>query len=100
MSDLGEAFPIHSPAGLSGGNTPGQEGGLLGRLALDDQAATNALRREDSPSAWYCVHSRPKHEHIAASHLRQLEDVEVFGPRLRFLRSTRQGPVWVTEAAT
>jgi transcriptional antiterminator RfaH len=41
---------------------------------------------------------QPKHEHIAAAHLRTLEDVTVFCPRIRFKRSTRQGVVWVTEA--
>jgi transcriptional antiterminator RfaH len=48
--------------------------------------------------AWFCVQSQPKHEHIAAAHLRQEPDVSVFLPRLRFQRSTRQGRVWVTEA--
>jgi transcriptional antiterminator RfaH len=48
--------------------------------------------------AWFCVRSQPKHEHIAAAHLRQDADVEVFLPRLRFKRATRQGRVWVTEA--
>lgn len=60
----------------------------------------DALSRCESVplSAWYCVHARPKHEHIAAAHLRGLEEVDVFSPRLRFRRSTRQGTVWVTEA--
>ena len=48
--------------------------------------------------AWFCLRSQPKHEHIAASHLRQMEEIEVFNPRIRFARATRQGPVWVTEA--
>ena len=48
--------------------------------------------------AWFCLRSRPKHEHIAAGHLRQLKGVEVFLPRIRFRRKTRQGPAWVTEA--
>jgi transcriptional antiterminator RfaH len=47
---------------------------------------------------WYCLRSQPKHEHIAAAHLRQFGDVEVFNPRIRFTRSTRQGPALVTEA--
>lgn len=47
---------------------------------------------------WYCLMSQPKHEHIAAAHLRRLEGVEVFCPRLRFQRQTRQGLAWVTEA--
>lgn len=51
-----------------------------------------------STVAWFCLRSQPKHEHIAASHLRQMEEIEVFNPRVRFARATRQGPVWVTEA--
>lgn len=53
--------------------------------------------RADSALAWFCLHSQPKHEHIAASHLRQME-LEVLNPRLRFQRLTRFGPVPVTEA--
>jgi transcription elongation factor/antiterminator RfaH len=48
--------------------------------------------------AWYCVRTQPKGEHIAAAHLRQLENVEVFCPRLRLRRATRRGPVWYAEA--
>jgi transcriptional antiterminator RfaH len=48
--------------------------------------------------AWFCLRSQPKHEHIAARHLQQMEGVEVCNPRLRFPRPTRHGPVWVTEA--
>ena len=47
---------------------------------------------------WFCVRTRPKHEHIAAAALRQNLKVEVFLPRIRFKRLTRQGPAWVTEA--
>jgi transcriptional antiterminator RfaH len=47
---------------------------------------------------WFCLKSQPKHEHIAAAHLRQNSAVEVFLPRIRFKRATRQGTVWVTEA--
>src|SRR4051812_12492699 len=49
-------------------------------------------------AAWFCIRSRPKHEHIAAAHLRQLPGVEVFNPRLRFLRSTRRGRALVRES--
>src|ERR1700741_2584738 len=48
--------------------------------------------------AWFCLRSQPKHEHIAAAHLRILQGVTVFCPRIRFKRVTRQGSVWVTEA--
>jgi transcriptional antiterminator RfaH len=47
---------------------------------------------------WYCLKSQPKHEHIAAAHLRQMRNVEVFCPRLRFKRPTKRGPVWFEEA--
>lgn len=49
-------------------------------------------------AAWFCLRSRPKHEHIAAGHLRQIPAVEVFLPRIRFRRETRRGAVWFTEA--
>lgn len=47
---------------------------------------------------WFCIKSQPKHEHIAAAHLGQTGVVEVFLPRIRFKRATRQGNAWVTEA--
>jgi transcriptional antiterminator RfaH len=47
---------------------------------------------------WYCLRAQPKHEHIAAAHLKKEADIEVYLPRIRFKRSTRQGPVWFTEA--
>ena len=48
--------------------------------------------------AWYCLCSQPKHEHIAAVHLRKHSEVEVFSPRLRFQRSRLSGKAWMTEA--
>jgi transcriptional antiterminator RfaH len=48
--------------------------------------------------AWFCVRSQMRHEEIAARQLRQMERVEVFNPRIRFARATRNGPVWVTES--
>ena len=47
--------------------------------------------------AWYCVRSQLKHEHIAAAHLQQDLHLEVFLPRVRFRRLTRQGTRRVTE---
>jgi transcriptional antiterminator RfaH len=47
---------------------------------------------------WFCLRSQPKHEHIAAAHLRMIEGVTVFCPRIRFKKTFRRGPVWVTEA--
>jgi transcriptional antiterminator RfaH len=49
-------------------------------------------------AAWYCVRTQPKSEHIAAAHLRQIDGIEVFCPRLRLRRMTRRGPVWFVES--
>lgn len=51
----------------------------------------------DSP-LWYCVKTQTKREHIAAEHLRELEGVEVFCPRLRYRKATRRGKIWWVEA--
>jgi transcriptional antiterminator RfaH len=53
---------------------------------------------ENKNAAWFCLRSQPKHEHIAAAHLRKMDGIEVFLPRVRFKRATRQGTAWVTEA--
>jgi transcriptional antiterminator RfaH len=51
------------------------------------------------PSVWLCLRSQPKHEHIAAAHLRRMvEEIEVFCPRLRIRRRTRRGATWFVEA--
>jgi transcriptional antiterminator RfaH len=62
---------------------------------IEAQVEVPQIRAEP---AWYCLRSLPKHEHIAAAHLRMLEGVAVFCPRIRFKRATRRGLVWVTEA--
>src|ERR1700746_2506021 len=64
-----------------------------------ERIATPYRNQTDSAeAAWYCLRSQPKHEHIAAAHLRRLEGITVFCPRIRFKRASRQGLVWVTEA--
>ena len=62
-------------------------------LMTDQKANTPS-----SAAAWFCLRSQPKHEHIAAAHLRKHGEIEVFVPRIRFRRTTQKGPVWVTEA--
>ena len=52
----------------------------------------------DSGLAWFCMRAQPKHEHIAAARLREMENIEVFVPRIRFKRPTIRKPIWVTEA--
>jgi transcription elongation factor/antiterminator RfaH len=42
------------------------------------------------------VQGQPKHEHIAAAHLRQA-NIEIWLPRIRFKKSSVRGPVWFTE---
>jgi len=63
-----------------------------GTASASTQASTSSEPR------WFCIRSQPKHEHIAAAHLRKEFQLEVYLPRIRFKRSTRQGPVWFTEA--
>jgi len=48
-------------------------------------------------AAWFCVRTQTKREHIAAEHLRELEGIEVFCPRLRYRKATRRGTVWWLE---
>jgi transcriptional antiterminator RfaH len=68
-------------------------------ITMDRTLAAQRKQEENATkAAWYCLRSQPKHEHIAAAHLRILEGVIVFCPRIRFKRATRQGLVWVTEA--
>lgn len=47
--------------------------------------------------AWYCARTQTKREHIAAEHLRELEGVEVFCPRIRYRKATRRGKIWWVE---
>ena len=53
---------------------------------------------ETETPQWYCVHTKPKCEHLVAAALRQLDGVEAWCPRLRFQRSTPRGKVWFVEA--
>ncbi len=52
---------------------------------------------QENPPLWYCVRTQTKREHIAAGHLRELEGVEVFCPRLRYRKATRRGKIWWVE---
>lgn len=46
---------------------------------------------------WFCVRAQTKREHIAAKHLRKLEGIEVFCPRIKYRKATRRGKVWWLE---
>lgn len=51
---------------------------------------------EDVPK-WYCIRTQVKREHIAAEHLRAIEGIEVFCPRLRYRKATARGKIWWVE---
>jgi transcriptional antiterminator RfaH len=57
-----------------------------------------AAQLSSGAAGWFCLRAQPKHEAIAAAHLRNMSEIEVFLPRIRFRRATRQGNAWVTEA--
>ncbi len=52
---------------------------------------------ETSRPEWFCVRAQTKREHIAANHLRELEGIEVFCPRIRYRKATRRGKIWWLE---
>src|SRR5580698_2775364 len=62
---------------------------------------TTEAQKQDAASAdvagWYCVRTKPKHEHIAAANLARQAGLEIFCPRLRVERSTRRGIVRILE---
>ncbi len=47
-------------------------------------------------SHWFCIRVQPKRESLAAAHLPTLPGVEVFFPRVRYVRRTRRGPMQST----
>lgn len=46
---------------------------------------------------WFCVRTQTKREHIAAKHLREIDGVEVFCPRIKYRKATRRGKIWWLE---
>ena len=55
------------------------------------------ILRHQPIGSWFCLRGQPKREHIAAACLRQISEIEVFCPRLRFRKPTTRGPVWFVE---
>jgi transcriptional antiterminator RfaH len=78
----------NQPRTSSSGRTTGDGVGADGSPLLSAKATL----------AWHCVRTQPKHEHIAAAHLRKTLHLEVFNPKLRVRRATRRGAVWFIEA--
>ncbi|MGJ8642805.1 MAG: transcription termination/antitermination protein NusG [Luteolibacter sp.] len=52
---------------------------------------------EPNKALWYCVRTQTKREHIAARHLREIEGIEVFCPRIKYRKATRRGKIWWLE---
>ena len=52
---------------------------------------------DDADFLWYGVRTQTKREHLAAQHLRSMEEIEVFCPRIRYRKATRRGKVWWIE---
>ncbi|MCK5853531.1 hypothetical protein KAH27_10930 [bacterium] len=52
----------------------------------------------ESKFKWFCVRTKPKQESIASNSIRELNDVEVFCPIIRFKKSTKRGKIWFQEA--
>jgi transcriptional antiterminator RfaH len=66
--------------------------------ALESSLRNRKIFAENKSAGWFCLQTQPKHEHLAAAHLRKMDRVEVFLPRIRFKRAIKQAHVWVTEA--
>ena len=65
-------------------------------------AGTDAVSSNEKPmiqdlSAWYCVRTKPKHEHIATANLSRHLGLPVFFPKVRLEKLTRRGLVRVVE---
>lgn len=75
-----------------------------GRFSAEVSASDSGVLLPGTPAsegremAWYCVRTKPKHDHIAAANLRRNLGLEVFNPSLRFERTTRKGVRRVTES--
>ena len=52
----------------------------------------------DHDLAWYCLRTQTKREHIAAAIVEQIENVEVFCPRISQIKKTKVGKKRFTEA--
>ena len=51
---------------------------------------TSEISRDQPIDSWFCLRTQPKREHIAAACLRQIPEVEVFCPRVRFASRFQQ----------
>ena len=70
----------------------------LERAVKDETISSDCSLSEKGTSdlTWYCVRTKPKHEHIATANLRSHLSLDVFNPQLRSERKTVRGLVRVT----
>jgi transcriptional antiterminator RfaH len=91
--------PLPNPLPVRTSRGEGEDRRLpAARLNSTTAGAVGEAAGSSEVPAWFCIRTQPKHEHIAAAHLKEEPDIEVYLPRIRFKRSTRRGPVWFTEA--
>ena len=55
------------------------------------------MREKATETAWYCLRTQTKREHLAAASLWEIGGIEVLSPRLRYKKVTRRGKVWWVE---
>jgi len=55
------------------------------------------MNSEGETTAWYVLRTQVKKERAAAAFLSEDPDVEVFFPKLRYLKTTRRGKIWWVE---
>ena len=67
---------------------------------ISPAAISTGFVPEEAPmeARWYCLRTKPKHEHIAAAHVRLCEGVEVYCPRVRIQRHKRASGCCVPDA--
>lgn len=69
-----------------------------GQLVVTYSTENSFQLMNEQDSHWYVVRAQPKRERIAARSLRETMGVEVVCPLVKFLKATRRGKVWWSEA--
>ena len=69
-----------------------------GVLVITNSSENPLQLMSELDSHWYVVRAQPKRERIAARSIRETIGVEVVCPLVKFLKATRRGKVWWSEA--
>lgn len=69
-----------------------------GVLVITNSSENPLQLMSELDSHWYVVRAQPKRERIAARSIRETMGVEVVCPLVKFLKATRRGKVWWSEA--